>query len=73
MFENMVTFRKEDATLELPTYSGTYSGDIRFVIITMKRFQIVLFDLFIESQYISKVSTTNNCHGRHHSAKHWTL
>lgn len=30
MFSNVVTFRKEDATLELPTYPGTHSGDIRF-------------------------------------------
>ena len=30
MFQNTVTFRKEDATIELPTYSGVISGDIRF-------------------------------------------
>ena len=30
MFDNMVTFRKSDATIEFPTFDAATSGDIRF-------------------------------------------
>jgi len=30
LFLNIVTFRREDATIELPTYTGIVTGDIRF-------------------------------------------
>ena len=30
MFDNMVTFRKPDATIEFPTFDAATSGDIRF-------------------------------------------
>ena len=30
LFDNTVTFRKADATIELPTFEGGVSGDIRF-------------------------------------------
>lgn len=30
LFENVVTFRKQDATIDLPTFEAATSGDIRF-------------------------------------------
>jgi contactin associated protein-like 2 len=34
MFNNIVTFRKEDATIEFPTFDAKTSGDIRFQFMT---------------------------------------
>jgi contactin associated protein-like 2 len=34
MFTNIVTFRKEDATIEFPTFDAAASGDIRFQFMT---------------------------------------
>ena len=42
MFTNIVTFRKEDATIELPTYQGNTSGDIRFQMKTTAMDGIIL-------------------------------
>lgn len=59
MFENIVTFRKEDATIEFPTFDGATSGDIRFQFRTTAMQGIILqntgpFD-FIEVQLSCKL------------------
>ena len=60
LFTNIVTFRKEDATLQFPTFQAGASGDIRFQFMTTAMDGIILqntgqFD-FIEVRIVCELS-----------------
>lgn len=42
MFDNVITFRKRDAIIELPTFDAKSSGDIWFQFKTTQRDGIIL-------------------------------
>ena len=58
MFDNMVTFRKPDATIEFPTFDAATSGDIRFQFRTTAENGIFLQNIgvshFIEVKLVCK-------------------
>jgi len=59
LFTNVVTFRKEDATIEFPTFDAGASGDIRFQFMTTAMDGILLqntgqFD-FIEVRIVCEL------------------
>ena len=60
LFENVVTFRKTDATIEFPTFEGATSGDIRFQFKTTQESGIFLQNTgtyhFIEVKLVCKYS-----------------
>jgi len=61
LFKNIVTFRKEDATIQFPTFEAGASGDIRFQFMTTAMDGILVqntgrFD-FIEVRLLCKSST----------------
>ena len=68
MFSNVVTFRKEDATLELPTYPGTHSGDIRFQMKTTATDGIIFQNTgpysFLEVRIVCELSLVKNGWGK---------
>ena len=58
MFDNIVTFRKQDATITFPTFEGRTSGDIRFQFKTTQMNGILLQNTgnfhFIEVKLVCK-------------------
>jgi contactin associated protein-like 2 len=58
MYKNVITFRKEDATIELPTFEAATSGDIRFEFKTTQENGIFLQNTgphhFIEVKLVCK-------------------
>ena len=58
LFDNTITFRKTDATIELPTFEGGVSGDIRFQFKTTTENGILLQNTgsyhFIELKLVCK-------------------
>ena len=67
LFNNTVTFRKQDATIEFPTFNAATSGDIRFQFKTTQESGILLQNTgrfhFVEVKLVCMYHTsTFTCH-----------
>ena len=69
LFDNIITFRKKDATIELPTFEAATSGDIRFQFRTTTENGIFLQNTgqshFIEVKLVCKYASFMSI--RHHT------